>query len=442
MDCKPYLLPRGLATSPVAVTHAVTGFIFSHAKTCSSAIRVDAVLMRSWRFIQLFRMIFGPVEKLDPKKIESMGLLAVKIAQMYAIRADLLGPEKTAKLNCFYEEATPMASGEFLAEVKREAPSAFWEALDHLEEKPLAVASLGQVHRGRLKDGSEIVVKILRKDHAADFERDVAAVKLLAKTSLFFYPPLQRLADPIGTLETIRRTTVTEMDLLAEDRGTEELRHWRDAKVEDLPHLRLLDFPKIYREFSTRHILVSQFVQAPTVRKLLKEKSFTYENLLLLFRIHGYFLFYQGKFHGDFHPGNVFYDGQKFWFIDNANVETVPTEFSRGLLDFMVALGEKRYDDAARAIEALSVKPLPKPEAFRRKFAELYAGFGNKPVGEESLTMQMMNTIRMAVEEGLQFPEGAFPIIKSLMYLDGMAISCAPDKFLLEDVATYAKDFR
>jgi ubiquinone biosynthesis protein len=62
-------------------------------------------------------------------------------------------------------------------------------------------------------------------------------------------------------------------------------------------------------------------------------------------------------------------------------------------------------------------------------------------VGEESLTMQMMNTIRMAVEEGLQFPEGAFPIIKSLMYLDGMAIACAPEKFLLEDVATYAKDF-
>ena len=102
--------PRALATSPLAVTHAVTGYFF-HAKTCSSTIRGDAVLMRSWRFIQLFRMIFGPVEKLDPKKIESMGLLAVKIAQMYAIRADLLGPEKTAKLNCFSEEATPLAAG-------------------------------------------------------------------------------------------------------------------------------------------------------------------------------------------------------------------------------------------------------------------------------------------------------------------------------------------
>lgn len=397
--------------------------------------------MRSLRFIQLFRMIFGPVENLHPRKIESMGLLAVKIAQMYAIRADLLGPEKTAKLNGFYEEATPMPAGEFLAEVKREAPPAFWEHLDHLEEAPLAVASLGQVHRGRLKDGTEIVVKVLRKDHAAEFQRDVAAVKFLAKTSLFFYPPLQRLADPLGTLETIRRTTVTEMDLLAEASGTDEMIRLRDLGIDSLAHLKLLAFPRIYREFSTSSILVSEFVAAPTVRKLLKSKEFTYENLLLLFRIHGYFLFFQGQFHGDFHPGNVFYDGQRFWFIDNANVETVPREFSRGLLAFMVALGEKRYDDAARAIEALSVRPLPQPQKFRDAFAKLYQNFGNKPVGEESLTMQMMQTIRMAVEEGLQFPEGAFPIIKSLMYLDGMAISCAPEKFLLEDVATYAKDF-
>jgi ubiquinone biosynthesis protein len=334
-----------------------------------------------------------------------------------------------------------MPAGEFLAEVKREAPSAFWEHLDHLEEAPLAVASLGQVHRGRLKDGTEIVVKVLRKDHAAEFQRDVAAVKVLAKTSLFFYPPLQRLADPLGTLETIRRTTVTEMDLLAEASGTDEMIRLRDLGIDSLPHLKLLAFPRIYREFSTSSILVSEFVAAPTVRKLLKSKEFTYENLLLLFRIHGYFLFFQGQFHGDFHPGNVFYDGQRFWFIDNANVETVPREFSRGLLAFMVALGEKRYDDAARAIEALSVRPLPQPQKFRDAFAKLYQNFGNKPVGEESLTMQMMQTIRMAVEEGLQFPEGAFPIIKSLMYLDGMAISCAPEKFLLEDVATYAKDF-
>ncbi|MEN9990609.1 MAG: hypothetical protein RLZZ224_311, partial [Verrucomicrobiota bacterium] len=326
--------------------------------------------MRAWRFIQLFRMIFGPAEKLDPRAIEKMGLLAVKIAQMYAIRADLLGPEKTAKLNGFYEEATPMGAGEFLAAAKREAPAAFWQALDHLEEKPLAVASLGQVHRGRLKDGSEIVVKMLRRDHAEAFQRDVEAVRWLAKTSLFFYPPLQRLADPIGTLEAIRRTTVTEMDLLAEASGTEKMRALRDAGQAQLPHLKHLAFPKIYEELSTSQFLVSEFVAAPTLRRLLQEKRFGYDDLLLLFRIHGYFLFHRGAFHGDFHPGNICYDGQTFWFIDNANLETVPQEFSRGLLRFMVALGEKRYDDAARAIEALGVRPMKNPQPFREAFRQ------------------------------------------------------------------------
>jgi ubiquinone biosynthesis protein len=71
----------------------------------------------------------------------------------------------------------------------------------------------------------------------------------------------------------------------------------------------------------------------------------------------------------------------------------------------------------------------------------LYDGFGGKPVGEQSLTTQMMRTVRMAVERGLEFPEGAFPVIKSLMYLDGMALSAAPDRVLLEDVAAFAGDF-
>ena len=69
--------------------------------------------MRALRFIQLFRMIFGPVDKLDPKKIESMGLLAVKIAQMYAIRADLLGPEKCAELSRLLQRTGPLSTAEF-----------------------------------------------------------------------------------------------------------------------------------------------------------------------------------------------------------------------------------------------------------------------------------------------------------------------------------------
>jgi ubiquinone biosynthesis protein len=397
--------------------------------------------VRAWAYVRLFLRIFGPAAKLDLREIEAAGLLAVKIAQMYAVRGDLLGPEKAAKLAMLYEQAAAMEAGDFRRVFEREAGAELRRALAHLDEQPLAVASLGQVHRARLKDGREVVVKLLRADHAASFRRDAEAVRRLARLAVFFYPRLQRLADPLGTLEAIVRTTETEMDLGAEVRGTAELSRLRDEGQEHLPHLGRLCFPRILSEFSGPRILVSEYVAAPSVRRLLEERRFSYPSLLLLFRIHGYFLFHRGEFHGDLHPGNLLHDGERFWFVDNANVERVDRRFTRGLLNFLRRLGEGDADAAARALEALSERPLPDPGVFRKRFAVLYGGFGGRPVGEQSLTTQMMRTVRMAVESGLEFPPGAFPVIKSLMYLDGMALACAPEMRLLEDVVKFADDF-
>ncbi len=395
----------------------------------------------SWiRFIQLFRMIFGPAARIDTRRIESMGLLAVKIAQMYAIRGDLLASASIAKLQCLYEQATPMSGREFLSLLQQHASPALLAALGHVESEPLAVASLGQVHRASLNDGRQIVIKILRRQHAAAFARDIRSLRLLIRCALLFYPKLKRLADPLNTLASIEHHTMAEMNLLAEFEGTAKLAAIRDEAAPRLPHLLHLKFPHIDQTLSNDAVLVSEFIAAPTVRALLEQERFSYSDLLLLFRIHGYFLFGIGRFHGDFHPGNLFFDGTDFTWIDNANVETADPAFTRGLLEFMVHLGHGRIDDAAAAIEKLSLKPLTQPLNFRREFSQLYQDFGAAPIGELSLTKQMMKTIRLAVDHGLIFPEGAFPIIKSLMYLDGMAIRCAPEKRLLDDVALFASD--
>jgi predicted unusual protein kinase regulating ubiquinone biosynthesis (AarF/ABC1/UbiB family) len=74
-------------------------------------------------------------------------------------------------------------------------------------------------------------------------------------------------------------------------------------------------------------------------------------------------------------------------------------------------------------------------------FERIYSGFAGKSVGEVSMTRQMMESFKLAVSAGFAFPQGAFPIIKSLMHLDGMAIRCNPQARLLEDVARYANDF-
>ncbi len=368
--------------------------------------------------------------------IESRGLLAVKIAQMYAIRSDLLSSESCSKLDNLYEQATPAEWLHMEAVLRKCAPEAFWKDVTEINQEPLAVASMGQVHTARLRNGKEVVVKILRTDQAEAFLQDVQKARFLAQCALFFYPKLAKLADPLGTIETIERTTLTEINLLNEIDGTAELTKLRDEMPYDV--LKHLSFPEIYPELSSERVLVVERLRQKSVRRALEDRSFDYAAILRLFQLQGCYLFLLGRFHGDLHPGNVCYDDGKFWFIDNANVENVDPYFTQGLLKFLGCLGKQDFTEAARVLASLSLIPQHDTSVFEKAFANLYAGFGGKPIGEESLTNQMMATVKLAVHSGMEFPAGAFPVIKSLMYLDGMALKCAPEAHLLEDVMEFA----
>jgi predicted unusual protein kinase regulating ubiquinone biosynthesis (AarF/ABC1/UbiB family) len=77
------------------------------------------------------------------------------------------------------------------------------------------------------------------------------------------------------------------------------------------------------------------------------------------------------------------------------------------------------------------------------KMDEIYTGFETKPVGEQSLTRVMMHTVQAAVEKaGADFGEEAFPIIRALMYLDGLVIRTHPDVMLIESMGPYLEEFR
>ncbi len=399
--------------------------------------------MTTLDFVRLFRSILSEGADVDGAAIEKMGLLAVKIAQMYAVRVDLIGPEKCRELARLLQKTAPLPPAEFRRRFDQLAPPALKAELARLETDALASASLGQVHRATLKSGEDVVVKLARDEPREAFLADVRTFRRLVKTALFFYPKLERLADPRGALEAVERTTLTEMDFLEEKRGAETLQALARDAAERLPHLRSLHFPHVHAALSTPSLLVSEFIAGRTLGEWLDAGELPYEALLQLFRIHGWFLFIRGQFHGDLHPGNVIWRDGEFWFLDNANVESVPPEFGAGLFRMMLELGRGDYTAAARELGALSLTPLP-AETFREfssAFVRLYDGFAGKSVSEVSLTSQMTATIKLAVHSGLTFPRGAFPLIKSLMYLDGMVLRCAPNAVLLRDVAAFADDF-
>lgn len=389
-------------------------------------------------FTLLLRAILSPKAKLDVPAIERMGLLAVKIAQMYSMRPDLVAPEKCLRLATLLQRTAPLSAEQFQARWNELIPPAFATLGPRASAQPIASASLGQVHLAELPDGRKVVVKLSRAEVEESFVADVARMRRWLKSAVMLYPALERLADPVRALEDVERQTLCEMNFLAEPVGAGRLAALAEEGAPGLPHLRNLRFPRYHIGCSSNRFLVSDFVEGPTLASLLDRGALGYDMLLELFRIHGYFLFVRGKFHGDLHPGNVIYREGFFCFVDNANIELIPAEFSRGLFQMLVQIGEGDLERAAETLASLSLSPLTRPafDSFASRFRALYSG-----ASEASLTRQMMETVKLAVSSGITFPSGAFPLVKSLMYLDGMVLRAAPRANLLQDVRRFADDF-
>ncbi len=390
--------------------------------------------MNIFSFLKLMKMIYGK-KKPNIEKIQKMGLLAVKIGQVHALRIDFLTEETCLELSKLYRANIPIKSEDVLKNIDK-------SKFSFIDEKPLATASVGQVYKAKLTSGEDVVIKIIKSDFKKIFEKDVRTVKKMFKFVIFFYPKLSRVFDPIGILNHIEDYTLRELNLLNEIEGHETLKKiYRDNRhVYDLEALK---FPKIYENLSSEKVMVSEYIAGKTFDEKLDTKM-EYSFLLLLFKLHGFYMFNIGTFHGDIHPGNLILCNNKIYFVDTGAIGYVSQRLSVGLLNFFDSLSSYDYDMCAQRLNEMAEKGISgqKFNEFKIKFNDLYSDYRGKSVIEVSLTKKMMETIKLGVNSGMAFEKGMFSIIKSLMFLDGMVLRCNPNAILLEDMRQFIHEFK
>lgn len=398
--------------------------------------------MNAFGFIRLMRTIYGPGVP-DIELIERLGLLAVKIGQVYALRPDFLNDEKCRVLTKLYRHTaypTPYEDAEALLE--RSAPG-LRARLSSFESQPFASASIGQVHRATLISGEQVAVKVVKEHFSEVFRKDVESVKKLFRLAIALYPKLAGVANPVSLLAAIEKSTLSELDLRNETAGSRTLRdiYERSRGQFDLSRL---EFMHIYGALSSENVMVSEYLSGPTLDELLQEGKMKYDDLLELFHIQGFFMFGAGTFHGDIHPGNIIFQDNKFYFVDTGYIGHVNERLRVNLFYFFDALSRWDYGASAKFLHVMSEKQLDAKAyaVFEEKFLKLYADFKNTSVSQVSLTKKMMETIRLGVLSGMEFHEGIFDIIKSLMYLDGMVLRCNPDAILMKDMRQFTESFK
>tara|TARA_B100001121_G_scaffold35267_2_gene29992 strand:- start:4928 stop:6133 length:1206 start_codon:yes stop_codon:yes gene_type:complete len=377
--------------------------------------------------------------------IQRQGLMAVKLAQIFALRPDLLGEEKCKQLQQLYQHAASIPPEDWEETLRSKAIPNFFDNFKSINPTPLAAASVGQVHRATLLNGDEVVIKFVKQANAVKFRQEVDRMKSWLRIFLIFSPRLRKVGNPMALLNHVADYTTRELDLRNEILGAEELKKIQSEIAEEFPTPKLR-FPKYYPKLSNENVLVSEFIEGISLEEGIESKSLEWSTLLELFRIHGAYLFGIGTFHGDLHPGNCIIDEEgRFVFIDNGAICHAPSFVNRSLFNFFEHLSRQEMHSAFMSLLDMTTKKPngKKMQKYLNRMNEIYADFEKKPVGEQSLTRIMMQTVRAAVElANAEFGEEAFPIIRALMYLDGLVIRTHPEVLLIKSMGPYLDEFR
>ena len=387
----------------------------------------------------------------------SMGGLMIKVGQFLSARLDVLPAEITDELSGLQDEVPP----EDLAEVRAVAQAELALPLDEhyawFDETPLAAASLGQVHRARLRDEDaaqlgfgDVVVKVQRPYIQQIIEVDLAALRRVAGW-LEHYRPVSDRADVRALVEEFAATTLEEVDYLAEAVHAETFA----ANFADDPRVGV---PRVVWELSARRVLTLEDVSAI---KLADHDAITAvgisraEVASVLADTFLQQIFTDAFFHADPHPGNLFVtprpdaaSGEPTWtltFIDFGMVGHVPDHLRAGLRDLVIAAALR---DGARMVAGLNSLDVLLPTAdlalIERATLKVFDRFGG-------LTMDELRSIDPAemMRFGLQFrelllelpfqvPENLLLLGRSIGILSGICTGLDPDFNIWEKITPYA----
>ncbi|MFO1361581.1 MAG: AarF/UbiB family protein [Burkholderiales bacterium] len=273
--------------------------------------------------------------------LAELGPTFVKLGQLMATRVDLFPPSWIAEFEKLLADTPPVAFAALLPEVERALGRSPFEVFRDLDPVPLASASIAQVHRARLADGTPVVLKIRRPGIRAKVEADLRLLAQIAQLIESEIPEARRY-QPAEIAAQFARSLERELDLAVEARHVERLAR----NFEGDPHIVI---PKVYGEWTSEVMNVQEHVDAIPGTDLAAVRAAGLDPQLLAAR--GVestlkMILIDGFFHADPHPGNVlFLPGNRIVMIDCGMVGRLSPLRRNQVVDLLAGLA--RLDEEA-----------------------------------------------------------------------------------------------
>jgi ubiquinone biosynthesis protein len=368
--------------------------------------------------------------------LEQMGPTFVKLGQVLATRVDLFAPEWIAEFEKLQNSVPPVPFADVLPEMMlalggRSPQDVFVD----LEERAHAAASIAQVHRARLPDGTAVVLKVRRPAIRAKIEADLRILAALATVAQAELPELKRF-QPVEMVAQFGKSLAREMDLAVEARSQERFaRNFADEGA--------IVIPKVYWEFTGASMNVQQFIDGVPGNDLELVERAGLDRKILAQRGAGAVLkmiLVDGFFHADPHPGNVFYlPGNRLCLIDFGMVGRLSNERRDQIVDLLGALA--RRDDEGMMSVLLDWTGDARVDESRlaSDLGDLVFNYEHLPLKDINLGQLLSDITAIMRDHQIVMPSDLTLLFKALITLEGLGRQLDPDFHLIEYIDPFVR---
>ena len=368
--------------------------------------------------------------------LEDLGPTYVKLGQIMSLHSDVLPQRYCDELMKLTSEVTPMPFEQVEEVINRSYREDWHQIFASIEKNTLGSASIAQVHKAKLLDGRDVIVKVERKGIYDTMARDIG----LLKRAVGILPPvggLKNVVDLEMVLDELWATAQEEMDFLKEAANMEEF----TRNNQGINYIRC---PKLYHEYTTSRVLVMEYIGGCPVddkETLLAEGYDLGEIGRKLVNNYVKQVMEDGFFHADPHPGNVkVMDGKIVW-ID---------------MGMMGRLTNRDRNLMARAVRAIAVGDIAVLEStimelgdiqgkidsgkLYGELRDLMDRYGNASMGSIDAVEFFKDVMEIMKDNKIKLPHGMTMLVRGLTQMQGVLLNISPDINMAEIAAGRLKE--
>ncbi|WP_457643251.1 ABC1 kinase family protein [Persephonella sp.] len=401
-----------------------------------------------YNIYEYFKLLFGlevdPEAK--PRKIrealERLGPSFIKLGQILSTRPDIVPVYIIDELIKLQDKVAPFDYRIVEEILKRNYGDRLWEIFSQIEKKPIASASISQVHVGYLKTGEKVAVKVRRPELRELIELDSELMYMVVDFLERHFKGVKEF-NLKGVIHQFKRTTLQEADFTIEAQNIkifqENFKDYKGFKV-----------PKCYEDISTSEVLITEFIEGVKISEveLLKKKGLDPVDIARRLT-DAYFkmVFKDGVYHADPHPGNLFVlDDGTIVAIDFGMIAFLSKTKKKYFFDYIIAVTTLDLNLAIQFYEGFNMfTPYTDFSNFESDLQFFLEKYHNKRLDEINLREMIEDIIGFIRENHLKLPTDIAYLGKAALNLEGtvrkLDPTFNPTERLKNFVGTSTKDY-